>query len=221
MVEATLTSQRTMLTALLLRVAVVLAGLTLGPAIGTLTSRRRVLYVCNLLLMLYFPDHWLPVWLATAHSLAHQHIPFIDAVGLNVAHSACVDVMVHTVMHAYVMYYTAHELSFSVMALMTLVLIGCFYNGVVSLFSPVDDEEFIASSVFQALSSGAWLSLLAFNVQGVDYEPVLLTCMLLGAVNWSVFKQSERTLVALFKASYFDLFFILPVWVLVYNQITS
>jgi hypothetical protein len=203
------------------RLILFVASITLAPCVGTLRTRRFVIYTLNAVLSVCYPEHSSVLFLSTIHSLLHEHIPFIDELGLNVHHSATLDVLCHTLMHVWVMWLIHSYVSVETLFVMMWIFMGSIYNTVVSLNTSVDDESFIRSSVFQALSSGAWISLMGFGVSGTEtdlYEPFLWGCLVFGMFNWYVFKNSEWVLARLFRASYFDTFFNVCVYLYVWNR---
>jgi hypothetical protein len=208
---------------LIVRVVLFITSIVCAPVFGTLRSRRLIIFTFNVILAMCYPECSPVITLSTFHSLFHEHIPFIDEYGLNVNHSAFFDVLIHTLMYVQLMWLVRGIVSMETLFVLFWVLAGSVYNTVVSIYSRVDDDLFVQSSLFQALSSGAWVSLLGLGLDSnssntVQYECLLWVSMGVAVLNWYAFRQSTWLLAVLFRASYFDTFFNVPVWLYVWNR---
>jgi len=198
--------------------------------LGTHSSRRTLLYGINVILMvaMIWTQHYYAAWLVlwvVLHSCAHQRWPFITYEGLNIRSSAFVDVCVHLVMHAIVHdAITSMGVSKITEIASGFILAGCMLNCVVAISCPVNDPTFVATSRFQALSSGGWLGFLIIShcsnqPQSPLFEAYLWMFWLAGALNWLLFKKSTYFLRKLFTLNYLDTFFAIPVWIYIANTI--
>jgi len=205
-----------------------LTGIVISAHIGTLRSRRNALYyvgaasIAALLSVGQYYFAWLALW-GVLHSVAHHLWPFITVAGLNIKASAFPDVFVHLAMHAVV---HAALIEFGVSELTRwaslTILAGCCWNCYLASYSRVDAKWFVATSVFQAFSTGSWVGfLLAVSSEhkgGATFETHLWILWIGAALNWVVFKNSTKMLKRLFAISYLDTLFIIPVWLYILNN---
>ncbi|PRP79361.1 hypothetical protein PROFUN_12911 [Planoprotostelium fungivorum] len=204
-------------------------GIVLSAQFGRLRTRRNVLYVVaavqitilTALERFYFA--WLALW-GIFHSCAHHFWPFITVAGLNIKATAFPDVFVHLTMHV-IVHSAACQLGISDATRLasSLVLVGCLWNAYLAYYSRVDEKWFVYTSMFQALSTGSWVGhLLSVSLQhnqaGFVYESNLWLMWGGAAMNWFLFKNSNKMLKKLFTISYLDTLFIFPVWLYMCNN---
>jgi len=202
-------------------------GICASAQVGTLRSRRNALYLLSsvliplLLLNAQFYFAWLALW-GVLHSCAHHLWPFITVKGLNIKASAFPDVTVHLAMHAIVHAAVLPHLSTPAQWTSTVILLGSIWNWYLSSYSRVDAKWFVNTSIFQAFSTGSWVGyLIAVGLHHQD-GPVFETTMWLmwlgAGANWFLFKNSNEMLKKLFRISYLDTLFIIPVWLFMFNN---
>ncbi|PRP81696.1 hypothetical protein PROFUN_01203 [Planoprotostelium fungivorum] len=204
-------------------------AITLCAQFGRLRTRRNFLYVTTsaqilmLLLCQKYYFAWLALW-GIFHSCAHHFWPFITVAGLNIKATAFPDVFVHLTMHA-IVHFAACQLGISdtTRFASSIVLAGCLWNAYLAYYSRVDEKWFVYTSMFQALSTGSWVGhLLSVSLQhsqaGFVYESNLWLMWGGAAMNWFLFKNSNKMLKKLFTISYLDTLFIFPVWLYMCNN---
>jgi hypothetical protein len=191
----------------------------LASTFSVFEVRRKILYTANFFLFLYVSYYTnyqalIMIALSTLHSLVHQHIPFISEKGLNLSYSAFYDVVVHLCMHIYIIYLTIAHIELLTLTVLSFIAAGSVYNVYVARNAIVNEIKFVNSSIFQALSSGAWISLIVYqDPLPQDFEYFLLFTIFVGGLNWLLFRHNHSALNSMFRGSYFDTFFIFPVYI--------
>lgn len=225
------------LTTIAINFAVLGASILLISRFGTLRTRGTVIYYTHALAIAYFllQGRVYVVSLLTLgvlHSMAHHLWPFITLSGLNIKASAFPDVLVHLSMHMVVhkhLVASTAELSRPTIAMSTLILASSVWNAYLASYSKVNEPWFIWMSISQALSTGSWVGYLCASEAGMlresmsvgqnrVFELVLWAMWAATLANWFVFKSSSRLLKRLFRMSYLDTLFVVPVWIHIWRS---
>lgn len=166
-------------------------------------------------------------FLAVLHGVTHMVWPFINENGISPEFSVFYDEVVHFLMglwaHVVVLGITCKDSSDDIKAILntfgSFLLTGNFISCIISIFLPADNEFFIDSAIFSALTSGyfgvAALSLGFKQQSGKNWSHIghhFLMAMIVTGF-FFLFRASHDVMSFMFIGRFFESFFMFPLWI--------
>ena len=165
--------------------------------------------------------------LAMIHSAIHHLWPFMTHKGYNQDASPFYDVLCHTVM-----IYAAHNLVAEHLGswvwLSYFFILGSIGNTINSVYltpkiNTAGDTAFGFTSVFQAVSTGFWISTMLWYGSWADPSFVTHWLAIIGIMvaNWGLYKLSHKAVGYSMKYNYVEAVFIVCTWVGAVSQLLA